>query len=142
VKRNVFFRKGFRAEGEVRFLGAQIGGNLECDGATLRNAPQLGSSASGIALYADRVRIEGYAFLRNGFSAEGEVKLLNAEIGSNFECDNGKFKNPALDGVPGSGRALYADRVKVAGYVFLRNGFSAEGEVNLLNAQIGSDLDC
>jgi hypothetical protein len=142
VKGNVFLCRGFRAEGEVRFLGARIGGNLDCDGATLRNAPRLESSGSGIALHGDRVKVGGYVFLRNGFSAEGEVKLLNAEIGSNLECDNAKFRNPPVLGASGSGTALYADNIKVAGYVFLRKGFSAQGQVNFLNAKIGSDLEC
>jgi len=135
VKGNILLTNGFRAEGEVRLRGANIGGVLNCENGTFTNPSKM-------ALDADRIQVAGYVFLRNGFTAEGEVKLLNAEIGSNLECDNAKFKNPPQDGVSGSGRALYADRVKVAGYVFLRNGFSAEGEVNLLNAQIGSDLDC
>ncbi len=135
VKGDVFFSEAFRAEGEVQLRGANIGGSLNCQKGAFTNPLKM-------ALDADRVKVAGYVFLRNGFTAEGEVKLLNAEIGSNLECDNAKFKNPPRDGVSESGRALSADRVKVAGYVFLRNGFSAEGGVNLLNAQIGSDLDC
>ncbi len=37
---------------------------------------------------------------------------------------------------------LLADRVAVSGSVFLRNGFHIEGEVSLLRARIGGDLNC
>jgi len=139
---HVLLHNGFNAEGEVNFLSAQIGNNLACDNSIFKNPAREGVSGTGKALNADRIKVAGYVFLRNGFSAEGEVNFLNAEIGSNLECDNSIFKNPARKGIFGTGKALNADRIKVAGYVFLRNGFSAEGEVNFLNAQIGSDLDC
>jgi sRNA-binding regulator protein Hfq len=135
VKGNAVLSSGFRARGEVRLRGAHIGGNLDCENGVFANPSRM-------ALDADRIRVNGYVFLRNGFSAEGEVKLLNAEIGSNLECDNAKLKNPQKDGAPGSGNALVGDSAKVAGYIFLRNGFSAEGQVNFQNSQIGSDLQC
>ena len=37
---------------------------------------------------------------------------------------------------------IYGDGVKVEGNVFLRNGFKADGEVNLLGATIGGSLEC
>lgn len=142
VKGNVFFCRGFRAEGEVRILGAQIGGNFECDAATFKNAPQMKSSGSGVALQADRVKVDGYVFLRNGFTAQGEVKLLNAEIGINLECQNALLKNPTMEEVPGSGTALIADGIRVKGSIALADGFRAEGEVRLRGASIGGVLDC
>jgi sRNA-binding regulator protein Hfq len=131
----VFLRGGFSADGEVNFLNAEIGGNLECDNATLRGAPLVGVSGSGSALQADGINVKGNVFLREGFRAEGGVRLLGAQIGNTLECGNSVFTNP-------SGGALYADRINVKGSVFLRSGFRAEGEVRLLNAQIGSNLDC
>jgi sRNA-binding regulator protein Hfq len=128
VRGSLNLRNGFRADGEVRLLDADIGGNLDCDcGKFVR--------PDGCALNADGAKVAGYVFLRNGFSAEGEVRLLGADIGSSLECDNGKFAKP-------DGRALNVDKVKVGGSVFLRSGFSAEGEVNLLGADIGSNLEC
>jgi hypothetical protein len=139
---SVFFRNGLRAEGEVSLLGADIGGSLECNAGIFINPALASEPGTGTALNADRVHVNGYVFLRNNFKAEGRVNFLNAEIGGNFECDNSIFANPVQDGIPASGMALEADRANVSGYVFLRNGFRAEGAVNLLNAQIGSDLDC
>jgi sRNA-binding regulator protein Hfq len=128
VKGTFFLSDGFRAEGEVRLLGAQIGSNLQCGGGTFKNP-------TGTALNADNINVQGYVFLRNGFSAEGKVNLLGARIGSSLECGRGTFKNP-------TGTALNADRINVQGSVFLRNGFSAEGEMRLPGAQIGSNLEC
>ncbi len=39
-------------------------------------------------------------------------------------------------------RSINAERAKVRGTVFLSNGFCSEGEVQLLGARIGSNLDC
>jgi hypothetical protein len=39
-------------------------------------------------------------------------------------------------------RNLWADGAKIAGTVFLRDGFKAQGEVNLSGATIGGSLDC
>jgi hypothetical protein len=79
--------------------------------------------------------VQGSVFLRDGFSAEGEVRLLGAHVNGNLECNGGRFKNPA-------GLALNADRMTVKGSVLLHNGFVAEGGVNLPGAQIGNNLAC
>jgi len=128
VKGSVFLYNGFRAEGEVRLRGAQVGGTLNCQKSVFTNP-------SKCALNAERMSVNGSVFLRNGFRAEGEVRLQGAQIASNLECDNAVFTNP-------SQVALYADGINVKGSVFLRNGFRAEGEVRLLGAQISSTLDC
>ena len=87
------------------------------------------------SIFADGVNVKGSVFLRQGFTAEGEVQLLGAQIGGNLECSGGAFKNAG-------GKALDADGAKVKGSVFLRQGFTAEGEVLLLRAQIGGNLQC
>ncbi len=124
----VFLRNGFKAEGEVRLLGATIGGNLSCIGAHLINK-------GANALNANGVNIEGSVFLREGFKAEGKVNLVAARIGKTLDCEKGQFINKGAD-------ALNAGSIDVKGNVFLRNGFHAEGEVNLLLATIGGQLSC
>jgi len=128
VKNGVHLRYGFKAEGEVRVLGATIGGNLDCIKGHFNNS-------DGRALSADGAEVKGGVFLRDGFRAEGEVRLPGATIGGNLECDKGHFNNP-------DGRAVTADSVKVKGNVFLRDGFKAEGEVVLLGATIGGNVVC
>jgi len=128
VEGDVFLRNGFRAEGELRLLGAQIGGNLDCSSGKFINFP-------GDALSADGMNVDGNVLLRDGFHAEGAVRLPGAQIGGNLECDGGTFVNPP-------GRALFADRIHVHGDVSLSDGFRAEGEVRLPEAQIGGNLGC
>jgi len=142
VKGSVFLRGGFTAEGEVGLVGAQIAGDLSCSGGTLKNPPQKDVAQSGYALNADQVSVAGSVFLRDDFTAEGQVRLPSARIGKNLECSGGHFKNPLKKDLPESGDALNAGGVKVGGGVFLREGFTAEGGVLLLVAQIGADLDC
>ncbi len=128
VERYVFLRNGFRAEGEICFLGAVIGGNLDCINGKFINK-------DGRAISADKIDVKGNVFLRDGFRAEGEVCFLGTVIGGAFECENGEFINE-------KGRAISADGMDINGNVFLRNGFKAEGEVRFLRATIGGDFDC
>jgi hypothetical protein len=142
VHGSVFLQYGFSAKGKVRLHSAKIGGHLSCDGGKFQNPANAGIPESGIALDAETIKVGGYVFLRNNFSAEGQVRLFGAQIGRNLECTDGNFRNPANAAIPGSGIALNAETIKVGGYVFLRNNFSAEGQVRLLGAEIGRNLEC
>ncbi len=104
-----------------------------------------------LSLTADRINVKGGIYLRQGFHAHGEVRLLGAQIGGDLDCSEGWFVNPLrtrttkggkVERVPGTGMALNADGINVKGSVFLRQGFHAQGEVRLLGAKIGGDLDC
>ncbi|WP_439111486.1 hypothetical protein [Lentibacter sp.] len=96
----------------------------------------LGLSGSLLpSLNAQGAEVKGGVFLRNGFSAKGEVSFSGAQIGGQFECDNSTFENA-------EGDALNAQGAEVKGDVFLRNGFSAKGKVSLAGAQIGGQLSC
>ena len=92
--------------GEVRFAGAQIGSNFECDGGLFENL-------TGPAITADRITTNGGVTLRNGFSATGEVRFQNAAIGTVLDCSHGRFSNPEE-------RALNAENAEVGGNAFLR----------------------
>ena len=101
----------------------------ECAGLYLNGSRLVqGLSASGLTTKGD-------VNLRQGFSVEGQVRLVDANVGRNLDCMGGKFHNP-------KGYALVADRLTTKGSVILRNDFSAEGEVRLVGANIGGDLDC
>jgi sRNA-binding regulator protein Hfq len=122
---SVFLRNGFSAEGEVSLIGADLGGNLEADGAQFKNPGRY-------ALNADSLKAVS-VFLRNGFSAEGEVNLVGADLAGDLDAEDGKFKNPGK-------YALYAGSLRAA-RVILLNGFSAEGEVSLAHAMVGPLFD-
>lgn len=135
------------ARGEPCVLG---NGQLP-DAATLANTVRaelirflsLGGDA------AHSVHEEG-VMLRGGWIT-GELSLHQAQASVRLDLRYCHFDTPpnfraarlpelGLSGssVPG----LNADRMTVTGGVFLDNGFAATGEVRLLGAQIGSNLEC
>ncbi len=119
--------KRFMVEGEVSLSGAQVGGNLSCNGFL--------TNKGGYVFTSPRMTVEGDVFLIEGFEAEGEVNLIGTKIGGQLNCQGAKFLNE-------KSRALVADLVTVGGNVFLSNGFKAKGEVRLIHAKIGGQLIC
>ena len=115
--------------GNCHFADLVVMLHMECA------ALYLNGSHLAQGLHADGLTTKGDVNLRDGFSAESEVRLLGANIGRNLDCKGGKFNNS-------DGDALSADGLTTAGNVNLRDGFSAEGEVRLLDAHIGRNLDC
>ncbi len=134
---------GFTANGEVKLGKAEIGGTLECWGGLFDN-----SGSERPAISAGGLRVTGDVLFHDGFMAQGTVELVGAKIGGNLECNKGVFEacNRAV--------ALDAERVNVSGDVFLceeswgesehidAEGFTASGEVKLVRAVIGGDLNC
>ena len=139
----MFLRGGFTATGSgdagaVNLLGARIGGQLDCAGASLRND-------SGPALNADGLQVDQGMYLRGGFTATGTgdagaVNLLGARIGGQLDCTGASLRND-------SGPALNADGLQVGQGMFLSAGSpppapASHGAVRLLGAHIGGQLDC
>jgi hypothetical protein len=120
------FLRRIQSDGEIRLLGAEIAGQLDCNGAKLR--------AKGNALHADRAKIGGSVFLTDGFESEGMIRLFGAEITGQLNCTGAKLK--------AKGNAIYADGVKIGGDVFLMDGFESDGEIRLLGAEIAGQLAC
>ena len=142
VSQNVHLR-GFTATGAgsygtVNLRGARIDGNLECDGAVLRND-------SGAALKTDAMQVGQHLFLRGGFTAagagdDGAVNLIGTHIGANLECTGAQLRND-------SGPAVQADNLQLDQDLFLTGGFTAvgagdDGSVVLRGAHIGGQLSC
>ena len=136
--RDEFTAKGTGDVGTVRLVGACIGGQLSCVGATLRND-------SGPALLAHGLQVGQGMLLFGGFAAsgsggQGAVRLTGAHIGGSLECDGASLRNE-------SGPALSSDALQVDQAIFLRGGFTATGAgdvgaVRLRSAHIGGSLDC
>ena len=80
--------------------------------------------------------------MNEGFTAQGEVNLAVATIGSFVVCTGGKFVSSEKS------LALEAAGAKIQGFVLLnrdlgaKDGFSAEGGVRFTSATIGGDLYC
>ena len=108
--------------------------NILMVGAQCVDLSLVGSRLCG-NLNGDGAKIGGNLLLRQGFVAEGEIRLIGAHVSGHLDCENGKFHNLKK-------MAIAADGIQVDGNVRLRGGFSAKGEVRLPTARIGGELDC
>ena len=124
------------AEGEVRLLGAKVGGQLSLNKAQLKGMAGDGGGI-GPAFNADGLEVNGDLFLRE-ISAEGEVRLLGAKVGGQLSLNKAQLKGMAGDG-GGIGPAFNADRVEVGGGMFC-DEMSTEGEVRLLGSGLAGQL--
>jgi len=139
----------------VRLRGAQIPGQLNLGGLTLRCPLELYDCYLGGRLGLAKTEAPGISlrgsYLRQGLSARrlqlthdlnltgafrcfGTVNLRHAEIGGQLAGGGATFTN-------GNGMALIAEGMAVNGGLFLR-GAQVTGEVQLSGAQIGGPLAC
>ena len=86
-----------------------------------------------MALNANRLTVDGSVFCRDGFTANGEVSLIRANLAGVLEVDGATLNNPGHV-------ALEAERLTVNSSVFCRDGFTANGTVRLLGARITGQL--
>lgn len=121
---DLFCRNGFHAGGEIRLLGAEIGGNVDFNKAGLNNPDKD-------ALSADGVKIAGNLVCGDGFHADGEIRLLGAEIGGDVSFIGASLNNPDKD-------ALNADGVKIVGALICRDNFKIIGNADFAAASVGS----
>ncbi|HEX3720664.1 MAG TPA: hypothetical protein VH595_22160 [Verrucomicrobiae bacterium] len=140
-KGDVFLRNGVRVKGQVLIQNAAIGGSLDCssDGADETHFECYNTnpitSYPTMAFDARGAKIDGYAALAGNVEVNGGATFQNAAIGQNFNCAGGKFVNS-------NSIALSVSSAHVGEDVYLTDGFDAQGEVNLLETQIGGELDC
>lgn len=76
--------------------------------------------------------------MRDGFKANGEVRLPGAKVGGQWVCDGGKFLRKGKN-------CLNADGIEVGGDLFMQKGqkgFEARGEVRLPGAKVGGQWSC
>lgn len=110
--------EGFEAHGELRFVGARIGGDFIASRARL-NGPLDGSGVRRAALVLDRIEVGGSVCLNQGFTAAGRVSLRRALIGGDLDCSMAGFDRVG-DATWGDGDALVLDRARVFGTLWLR----------------------
>jgi hypothetical protein len=115
-----------RVKGEVRLLGANIGGQLSCKGGTRLINPE------GKALNANGISVSSVSL--SDTHVEGVATFVGANIGGQFDCDEG------TELVNRRGYALDAARMS-ARDVFLK-GTHAEGQVRFVGANIDGHLNC
>ena len=76
---NLFLDDGFTAAGGVRLLGADIGGQLNCQGSSLNSR-----SDHADALFAKGMRAGGDLYFDEGFTTSGAIVLRSARIGGSI----------------------------------------------------------
>jgi hypothetical protein len=119
----------FAATGAIRLTGADIAGQLKCQGAQLRGGDQEEDS-----LICNGVKVGGSVYLDKGFSASGAVKFSRATIAGSFNCRGAHL------GANRIGVALTAERMSVNGGVLLDEGFTADGSISLRASVIVREL--
>jgi hypothetical protein len=107
--------------------GAYVDGHINLIGAHLVNL-------NGPALNADGLTVTRDMVCREGFHAEGEIRLVAATIGGALDLSGSHLSNAG-------GGVLIADGMKIAGNMHCRDGFRAEGEIHLIQATVGGTLD-
>ena len=88
---------GFRANGVVQLVGAQIAGQLNCSGGKFDNPRSIALATVGAVIGKD-------VLLRDGFRTNGELRMLGTQIAGQLNCSGAKLESP-------DGQALAADSV-------------------------------
>jgi hypothetical protein len=137
VRGSIFLLNNFVAEGGVCVRSARIRGDIWATGAKI-------SKGEGFALNAQAARIGDVVALNDGFTADGTVWLLAAEIGARLLLDGATLNGtderrntePHRDR-----RALQASNIHVGACVYM-DKFTAHGEVNFSGATIRGSFRC
>ncbi len=136
---SVSLTTGFSAKGEVRLLGVQIGSNLYCQGGKFENPERTRTDGvskaliqgTGIAFNGDGIDVSGGLFLREGFCAEGQVRLARSRIGLDLDCRKATFKGE-----------LFAEGAKIGGALFWTGLTSPlTTKLDLMNASVAVIVD-
>lgn len=88
---------------------------------------------------ADGLVLSGSCHVR-GVDLKGPVRLVGAKIGGDLDCIGGRFET-TVEGA----RALFVDKAKIKGALFLRGGTKIVGQADFSETEIGSlcdDPDC
>ena len=120
---------GLETHGEIRLNSASITGNLNLEGAVLRNPGRRALAGESLGV--------GQNVLARGLRADGEVNLRGARIAQKVDLHGARLAHPA--GHP-AGSALDAENLSVGTDVVARRA-RFEGEVNLRGAAIPGQLD-
>src|SRR4029078_3381738 len=122
---NVFFRDGFRSQGEIGLPMAQIGGHFDCGSAQLEQP-------EGTALNTVGAHIRGAIILNRRFHAQGAV-LLSYTHATALEADDAVLEGREKV-------ALDAEGIILNGPAWLRR-LQAQGLVSFMHARIETSVE-
>jgi hypothetical protein len=113
------------SEGELRFAGTNIAGNLSLDQA------DLGRGVDGVSFAMDNATVAGTLWMQ-GLRASGEIRVRNCQISGRILFRVAELNNPG-------GYALRLTRDEVASDMVC-TGLAAVGEVRLVDSHFGHDV--
>ena len=119
------YLRGAQVEGAVSIAESRLGGNLECDGATIR-------TLGGYALIAPGMEVRNV--LARGAVIRGGINISGAQLAADLDCAGADFTGT-------EGIAIHAGESQIRGTALLRST-RVEGEVRLTASEIAGDLDC
>lgn len=128
------FCEGMEAVGEVRLLGAKIGGILFLRNAKLKGVKGVDGAIR--TLTADGISIAGGVFC-DDMSAAGEIRLHGAKVGGQISMRGASLEGQEVE--DGTTTALSADGLEVA-HDMICHGINASGDMRLLGAKVGGQL--
>jgi hypothetical protein len=144
VSGNIRLIHAFTAVGEVRLIGAQVGGSLDLTGASIE------SRLTGLALDLGEAAIEGSVFMIDDSSGRrpsitGRIDMGRARIGGQFLIRNAKMEARSVNPV-GSAysrsragvTALSAPRLSVGAEMTLDGSCQVTGEMDLAMSELSS----
>jgi hypothetical protein len=124
---------------EIRLPGAEIGGNVECQGTRI--------VAEGVSLNLEGAEVHGNIFLKpyqlvqppRPFLSTGSVRLTGAIVHGDLDCTDAGF---CIQGTDSSAYAINLDRANITGSIRLGAKFKATREISAVGARIGESLEC
>ena len=117
---------GATVTGEVRLLGANVDGQVDCVNASF-------SDEGRNTFTADGLKVGGGLFFRDA-TLTGITRLLCAKVDRQVECVGAVFTNQGGD-------AFCADGLEVEGDISFQ-GAKMVGETRLLGAKVGGQVNC
>jgi hypothetical protein len=123
VEQDLYCSGKFRVTGLTHMVGAHIGGQFVCDGATFRNpGEEKALELSGLV-------VQEHVFWCKGFSAEGEVNLSGADIAGRLVCRDAHFRSPGNTAIRAVGMTA-----RIA--VDISKQCTVDGELNLVGCRV------
>jgi hypothetical protein len=118
----------------VTLKGCHVTGPITLNHARTRQLALRGCRLARLSVAS--ASIDGNVRL-TGTRITGPLRLDGAHIAGVLQLDGVRLSSPDGDDRP----VLAADRLQVDDHIWMRSGFTADGEVVLRGAQIGGDLD-
>ena len=126
---NLFFKKGFRACGEVRLAGMQVGGYVTSDGAS------FSGGGSDSAVNAMGLRVRSHVDFRNS-TFDAFLKLAYAHIDQSLLISGARFESGS-----GARAGISSKGASVGGDFVLRSIHGFRGQIELDSTKVGRHLE-